>query len=206
MNLFPIGRRLRGMLSILVAAAAFALLVPVAPALAAGIDANAKVLAKLDDDWSKAAATRDAERVAAFYAEDAIAYPPNEPMTVGRAAAKKAWAAHFADPSFKISWKAIRDTWNSDSKQARRDHPQPLLREGALGGLDGAGVPRGRRRPAAAVGGPARVHRTQLHAVAPRPGCRCRCSAARISWRVKPAWPSGSWARQRSALPGLSRG
>jgi len=68
-------------------------------------DAQAKALAKLDDDWSKAAASRDAERVASFYADDAVAYPPNEPVATGRAAAKKVWAAYFADPTFTISWK-----------------------------------------------------------------------------------------------------
>jgi ketosteroid isomerase-like protein len=73
--------------------------------LSADMDANAKALAKLDDDWSKAAATKDAERVASFYADDAIAYPPNEPAAVGKAAAKKVWAAYFADPTFAISWK-----------------------------------------------------------------------------------------------------
>ena len=81
-----------------------ALLFPVSP-VSAHIEENAKDLAKLDDDWSKAAGTKDAERVASFYAEDAIAYPPSEPAAVGRAAAKKVWAAYFADPSFKISWK-----------------------------------------------------------------------------------------------------
>ena len=39
---------------------------------AAGIAATAKILARLDDDWSKAAATKDAERVASFYADDAV--------------------------------------------------------------------------------------------------------------------------------------
>ena len=76
------------------------------PARASGdISAEAKALAKLDDDWSAAAATRDARRVASFYAEDAIAYPPGEPMAVGKAAAEKVWAAYFAEPTFKISWK-----------------------------------------------------------------------------------------------------
>ena len=77
------------------------------PALAADMDANAKALAKLDDDWSKAAATRDADRVASFYAEDAIAYPPQEPVAIGRTAAKKVWAAYFADKTFTISWKTV---------------------------------------------------------------------------------------------------
>ena len=70
--------------------------------------AEAKALAKLDDDWSRAAASKDAKRVAAFHADDAIAYPPNEPMAVGRAAAEKVWAAYFADPTYKVSWTTAR--------------------------------------------------------------------------------------------------
>jgi len=50
---------------------------------------------------------KDVEAVASFYAEDAIAYPPNQPAAVGRAAAKKVWAAYFADPTFSISWKTV---------------------------------------------------------------------------------------------------
>lgn len=66
--------------------------------------ATAKVLAKLDDDWSRAAATADAGKVAAFYAQDAIAYPPNAPVAIGHDAAQKVWAGYFADKTFKISW------------------------------------------------------------------------------------------------------
>jgi ketosteroid isomerase-like protein len=73
----------------------------------AHIDENAKALAQLDEDWSKAAATRDAERVASFYADEAVVYPPNEPAAVGRAAARKVWAGYFTDPSFAISWKTL---------------------------------------------------------------------------------------------------
>ena len=71
------------------------------------MSAKAKTLTKLDDDWSAAAVARDVDRVASFYAEDAIAYPPGEPVAVGRAAAKKVWATYFADPTFAISWKTL---------------------------------------------------------------------------------------------------
>src|SRR5687767_4763434 len=93
---------------VLAAARAMAVLVlvSVVPGNASShVSAEAKPLAKLDDEWSAAAATRDAKRVAAFYAEDAIAYPPGEPMAVGKAAAEKVWAGAFADPSYKIAWK-----------------------------------------------------------------------------------------------------
>jgi ketosteroid isomerase-like protein len=69
----------------------------------ASADANA--LTKLDDEWSKVAATKDAEKTVAFYADNAIVYPPSEPVAVGRAAAKKVWATCFALPDLAISWK-----------------------------------------------------------------------------------------------------
>ena len=100
-------RRVQAPLLRLAAALALAVLFSVTPALAADMDAKAKALARVDDDWSKAAATRDADRVASFYAEDAIAYPPNEPMAIGRPAAKKVWAGYFADKTFAISWKPL---------------------------------------------------------------------------------------------------
>ena len=93
-------------LSLLALAGAYALLIAAVP-VSAHIEANAKALAQLDDDWSNAAVAKDVEKVASFYAEDAIAYPPNEPMAVGKAAAKKIWATYFADPTFKISWKTV---------------------------------------------------------------------------------------------------
>lgn len=105
MNRFSVGNYLQGLIAIFSTAVAFSVLVP-ASSLAADMDAQAKALAKVDDDWSKAAATKDAGRVACFYAEDAIAYPPNEPVAIGRPAAKKVWAAYFSDPTFTISWKA----------------------------------------------------------------------------------------------------
>jgi ketosteroid isomerase-like protein len=76
-----------------------------AMSFAADDKAAAKTLTALDDDWSKAAGARDVDRVASFYAEDARAYPPNEPIAVGRAAAREVWARYFAAPDFKISWK-----------------------------------------------------------------------------------------------------
>lgn len=67
-------------------------------------DAIAQELTRLDAEWSQAAGTRNADSVASFYAEDAIAYPPNLPAAVGRAAARDVWAAGFADSSYSLSW------------------------------------------------------------------------------------------------------
>jgi len=76
-----------------------------APAPAVDTDALAKTLTQLDDDWAKAAGARDVDRVASFYADDAIAYPPSMPIAVGHDAAKQVWASYLADSTFAISWK-----------------------------------------------------------------------------------------------------
>ena len=107
MNCFSMVRRVLILLVSVAAAGALTVLFTSMPALAADMDANAQALVKLDADWSKAAGTKDADRVASFYAEDGVAYPPGEPAAVGRAAAKKVWAGYFADPSFTISWKTV---------------------------------------------------------------------------------------------------
>lgn len=95
-------------MSILAVAGLLAVLLSVSCAPAVDTAVIAQELTRLDDDWSKAAAAKDAAQVAAFYAEDAIAYPPNEPVAVGRAAAEKVWAAYFADSMFTISWTTER--------------------------------------------------------------------------------------------------
>lgn len=104
MTLMP-AAHLRRLPFLLLACFALFLAIPGLTLRAADMDDAAKALARLDDEWSKAAATRDADKVAAFYADDAIAYPPGAPVAHGRAAAKKVWAEYFAEPSFNISWK-----------------------------------------------------------------------------------------------------
>ena len=102
------GKSSQRLMLVLVVLAAFAILFSARPAFASDSDSEAKALTKLDDDWSNAAATKDADRVASYYAENGIAYPPNAPVAVGRDAAKTVWAAYFADPGFiSISWKTL---------------------------------------------------------------------------------------------------
>lgn len=91
--------------SVSVVVGAVGVLLAASCAPSADTAAMAKTLTQLDDDWSKAAATKNADDVASFYAADAIAYPPNEPVAIGQAAAKRVWASYFADSTFSISWK-----------------------------------------------------------------------------------------------------
>jgi len=105
MNGYSAAGNRQGLRSMLAAAGAIGMLLSASCAPAVNTDAIAKALTQLDDDWSKAAATKNADAVASFYATDAIAYPPNEAVAIGQAAAKKVWASYFADSTFSISWK-----------------------------------------------------------------------------------------------------
>ncbi len=82
-----------------------ALAASIGAGLAGAEDQKAKVLIALDDDWSKAAVARNVDQVASFYADDGVAYPPNEPVAAGRAAARAVWARYFYDPTYQVSWK-----------------------------------------------------------------------------------------------------
>jgi ketosteroid isomerase-like protein len=84
---------------------AIALLAVTRICLAAPEDKNAKELIAIDDDWSKAAVAKDVDRVASFYAQDAVVFPPDEPVAVGSVAARKVWASYSADPTYQISSK-----------------------------------------------------------------------------------------------------
>ena len=82
-----------------------AVLFPVTRVVAAEMSPAAKTLVKLDDEWSASAAKRDVNLLVAFYAEDAMVYPPGDKLAVGRAAARTVWAG-IADPNYSLSWKA----------------------------------------------------------------------------------------------------
>ena len=71
----------------------------------ASIPDNAKMLATLDDEWSKAATAGDVDKVVSFYVDDAIVYPPNAPAMTDHAAIKDGWAKMLGDPKSKLSWK-----------------------------------------------------------------------------------------------------
>jgi len=61
MKRFTMSTSTQGLICAVAAACAFAVLFSGLPTFAAEMDAKAKALAKLDDDWSKAAAARDVD-------------------------------------------------------------------------------------------------------------------------------------------------
>jgi uncharacterized protein (TIGR02246 family) len=67
-------------------------------------DAKAEIL-RLDQEWVKAAAEGDLERILSFWADDATVFPPGSPALVGKAAIREYIATSLRTPGFSISWK-----------------------------------------------------------------------------------------------------
>ncbi len=67
-------------------------------------DVQSQIL-RLDAEWSRAAQTRDVDRVVSFWADDAIVFPPGSPAVAGKSAIREFVAKSFQTPGFSISWK-----------------------------------------------------------------------------------------------------
>lgn len=57
-----------------------------------------------DMEWSKAAASKDVDKVVSFYTEDGAVYAPNAPIAAGRPAIKVAWTGMVNLPGFMVNW------------------------------------------------------------------------------------------------------
>ena len=73
-------------------------------ASAGSADARSEIL-RIDAEWSRAAQSRDVDRVLPFWADDAIVFPPASPAVAGRAAIRDFVAKSFQTAGFSISWK-----------------------------------------------------------------------------------------------------
>lgn len=73
--------------------------------LAAGSDE--KAVRDADAEWSKAAEAKDLDKTLSFYAEDAVALPPNEPAVASKDGIRNMWKG-FLDTITGMSWKATR--------------------------------------------------------------------------------------------------
>lgn len=67
-----------------------------------------QALRDADDAWSKAAASKDLDKIVSYYSADAIVLPPNAPIATTKEAIKKVWRDLLAIPGFVISWKATK--------------------------------------------------------------------------------------------------
>jgi ketosteroid isomerase-like protein len=66
-----------------------------------------KAVRDADAEWSKVAAAKDLDKTVAFYADDAVILPPNQPAVTNKDGIRNLWKA-FLDSFINISWKITR--------------------------------------------------------------------------------------------------
>src|SRR5438105_4934606 len=65
--------------------------------------ADVKAIKDTEAAWVKACATKDADKIAAFYTDDAI-FIANSPTVTGKAAITSAWKGMVSDPNFSLKF------------------------------------------------------------------------------------------------------
>ena len=70
--------------------------------------ADEAALRKLDDEWSKAAGSRDVEKTVSYYSDDAVVMPPNIPTLTGKEPIRSLWKSMIDSPSFSGGWKVTK--------------------------------------------------------------------------------------------------
>jgi uncharacterized protein (TIGR02246 family) len=66
-----------------------------------------KAVRDADAEWSKFAAAKDLDKTVAFYADDAVVLPPNQPAVTNKDGIRNLWKG-FLDSFIDISWKTAR--------------------------------------------------------------------------------------------------
>lgn len=70
--------------------------------------ADETALRKLDDEWSKAAGSRDVDKTVSYYSDDAVVMPPNIPTLTGKEPIRTLWKSMLGSPDFSGGWKATK--------------------------------------------------------------------------------------------------
>ena len=70
--------------------------------------ADEAALRKLDDEWSKAAGSRDVDKTISYYSDDAVVMPPNIPTLTGKEPIRSLWNSMLGSPSFSGGWKVSK--------------------------------------------------------------------------------------------------
>ena len=66
-----------------------------------------KAVRDADAEWSKVAAAKDLDKTVAFYADNAVVLPPNQPAVTNKDGIRNLWKG-FLDSFIDISWKTTR--------------------------------------------------------------------------------------------------
>lgn len=70
--------------------------------------ADETALRKLDDEWSKAAGSRDVDKTISYYSDDAVVMPPNIATLTGKEPIRTLWKSMLGSPDFSGGWKATK--------------------------------------------------------------------------------------------------
>ena len=70
--------------------------------------ADEAALRKLDDEWSKAAGSRDVEKTISYYSDDAVVMTPNIPTLTGKEPIRSLWKSMLDSPYFSGGWKMTK--------------------------------------------------------------------------------------------------
>jgi uncharacterized protein (TIGR02246 family) len=71
-------------------------------------EADIQAVKDLEAAWAKDAAAKDADKFASYYADDASALMPGEPLISGKPAIAAALKSMFGDPNFSLNFQATR--------------------------------------------------------------------------------------------------
>jgi len=66
--------------------------------------ADAAAIRQVESDWVQAEATKDPDKIAAFYADDASLYLPDMPAITGKANILATYKSMVADKNFSVTW------------------------------------------------------------------------------------------------------
>jgi ketosteroid isomerase-like protein len=67
-----------------------------------------QALRDADEQWSKAAGTKDVDKIVSYYADDAVVMPPNGPAANTKDAVRKFWTDLANMSGSSISWKPTK--------------------------------------------------------------------------------------------------
>jgi len=68
------------------------------------VESEARMIREASARWLAAVGTRDAARVAPYYAEDGVFLVPNAPLARGREAVQAVWAQLLSAPNLELAW------------------------------------------------------------------------------------------------------
>src|SRR5580700_11030960 len=67
--------------------------------------ADAQTIRDLDVQWSKTALAKDVDGTVAYYSDDAVVLPPNEPIATTKPAIRAGWV-ELLGPGVNVTWQA----------------------------------------------------------------------------------------------------